>query len=185
LAALWPQLKLDREQFFDLARHQVPAGETFSMGILALRNSMGRNAVSELHERVSRRMWSFLWPDRPAEQVPTTQSPVACARPADGSPTARLVRCPSGSDWRISSFAHQSIPDEQLWAVRMHLKRKLAFYLLERVRGRWSAGGYHPVQVVASGVLIILRHHRFVLLRHPKRADLIFLTSKGYWISSM
>ncbi|HET9914648.1 MAG TPA: alpha-glucan family phosphorylase, partial [Anaerolineales bacterium] len=47
LAALWPQLNLSREQFFDIARHQMPHGEMFSMGILALRNSKGRNAVSE------------------------------------------------------------------------------------------------------------------------------------------
>jgi len=38
--------------------------------------------------------------------------------------------------------------------VRLHLKRKLAFYMRERVRDRWEEGGYHPVQVVASGVMI-------------------------------
>jgi starch phosphorylase len=46
------------------------------------------------------------------------------------------------------------IPDAELLNVRFHLKRKLAFYLRERVRERWIEGGYHPVQVVASGVLI-------------------------------
>ncbi len=47
-----------------------------------------------------------------------------------------------------------SIPDDELWAVRLHLKRKLTFYLRERVRDRWTYGGFHPVQVVSSGVLI-------------------------------
>ena len=46
------------------------------------------------------------------------------------------------------------IPDEELWAVRQHLKRKLTFYMRERVRDRWTHGGFHPVQVVSSGVLI-------------------------------
>ncbi len=46
------------------------------------------------------------------------------------------------------------VPDDQLWNVRLHLKRKLAFYMRERVRERWAHGGYHPVQVVSSGVLI-------------------------------
>jgi starch phosphorylase len=65
-----------------------------------------------------------------------------------------------GSDW----YAHlddpefwshvDEIPDAELWAVRLHLKRKLAFYLRERVRDRWTHGGFHPVQVVSSGVLI-------------------------------
>src|SRR6185503_4361578 len=48
LAAIWPQLKLTRDQFFNVARHQMPQGEMFSMGVLALRTSNGRNAVSEL-----------------------------------------------------------------------------------------------------------------------------------------
>jgi starch phosphorylase len=43
---------------------------------------------------------------------------------------------------------------EKLWEVRLHLKRKLVFYLRERVRDRWAHGGFHPVQVVSSGVMI-------------------------------
>jgi starch phosphorylase len=42
------------------------------MGILALRNSNGRNAVSELHGQVSRKMWHFLWGDAREEDVPIT-----------------------------------------------------------------------------------------------------------------
>lgn len=161
LAAIWPQLKLGREEFFDLARHKVPEGETFSMGVLALRNSQGRNAVSELHGSVSRRMWNFLWPDRTEDQVPITYV-------TNGVHTANwmarrlrnLLDQSLGADWqdRLDEpdlwAGLDAIPDDQLWAIRTHLKRKLAFYMRERVRGRWTGGGYHPVQVVASGVLI-------------------------------
>ena len=161
LAAIWPQLKLDREQFFDLARHKRPEGEAFSMGVLALRNSQGRNAVSELHGRVSRRMWGFLWPDRTEDQVPITHV-------TNGVHTAnwmaRRLRLLLDQQWgpqwqdRLDEAelwaGLDAIPDEQLWAIRTHLKRRLAFYMRERVRGRWTEGGYHPVQVVASGVLI-------------------------------
>ncbi len=55
---------------------------------------------------------------------------------------------------RICGPNIDGIPDDELWAVRLHLKRKLAFYLRERVRDRWTYGGFHPVQVVSSGVLI-------------------------------
>ena len=72
LAALWPQLNLTRDQFFDVARHQMPQGEMFSMGILALRNSDGRNAVSELHGHVARKMWNFLWQQKDEDAVPIT-----------------------------------------------------------------------------------------------------------------
>jgi starch phosphorylase len=161
LAALWPELKVSREKFFDIARHHMPSGETFSMGILALRNAQGRNAVSELHGRVARRMWRFLWPDRSEEEVPITHV-------TNGVHTANwmarrlriLFDLHLGADWmdRLDDpdlwLKLDKIPASALWDVRMHLKRKLAFYMRERVRERWRAGGYHPVQVVSSGVMI-------------------------------
>jgi starch phosphorylase len=69
------------------------------------------------------------------------------------------------------------IPDSVLWQVRTHLKRKLIFYMDERVRQRWKAGGFHPVQVLASGALLdpyaltIGFARRFATY---KRANLIF-----------
>ncbi len=161
LSPFWPQLKLDREQFFDIARRQWPSSETFSMGVLALKNSNGRNAVSELHGRVARRMWNFLWPDCAEEDVPIISI-------TNGVHTANwmarrlrnLLDKHLGSDWydHLDDPAIWSklddVPDDQLWNVRLHLKRKLAFYMRERVRERWAHGGYHPVQVVSSGVLI-------------------------------
>ncbi len=183
-SALWPQLKLEREQFFDIARRGWPSGETFSMGVLALRNSGARNAVSELHGSVARRMWNFLWPDLSQEQVPISHV-------TNGVHSANwmarrmrsLLDVHLGADWyeRLDEPGLWSgldqIPDAELWAVRIHLKRKLAFYMRERVRGRWAEGGYHPVQVVASGVLInpyaltIGFARRFAAY---KRANLIF-----------
>jgi glycogen phosphorylase len=161
LAAIWPQLNLSRDQFFDIARHQKPQGEMFSMGILALRNSAGRNAVSELHGHVSRRMWNFLWQDREEQDVPITH--VTNGVHVSNWMARRLMNlfCDRlGDDWydHIDDpdfwSAVEDIPDSDLWAVRLHLKRKLAFYLRERVRDRWTHGGFHPVQVVSSGVLI-------------------------------
>ncbi|MEP7135039.1 MAG: alpha-glucan family phosphorylase [Chloroflexota bacterium] len=161
LGAIWPQLGLTREQFFDLARNQHGHSESFSMGVLALRNSDGRNGVSELHGEVSRKMWNFLWPEKSEKDVPITYV-------TNGVHTANwmarrlrnLISQHMGSDWmdRLDDpklwKKIDSIPDKELWDVRLHLKRKLAFYMRERVRERWTVGGFHPVQVVSSGVLI-------------------------------
>ncbi|HEX8991466.1 MAG TPA: alpha-glucan family phosphorylase [Anaerolineales bacterium] len=161
LSVMWPQLNLDREQFFEIARRQWPTSETFSMGVLALRNAEGLNAVSELHGRVARRMWNFMWPHRLEKDVPITHI-------TNGVHTANwmarrlrnLLDKHLGSDWYVRLDEEHiwskldAIPDSELWDVRLHLKRKLAFYMRERVRERWTDGGYHPVQVVTSGVLI-------------------------------
>jgi starch phosphorylase len=161
MSAFWPQLKLEREAFFNLARRRWPDGETFSMGVLALKNSQGRNAVSELHGRVARRMWQFLWPGTSEDEVPISHV-------TNGVHTANwmarrlrvLFDAYLGPDWYRQLddpdlwSRVESIPDDELWAIRLHLKRKLAFYMRERVREHWTAGELHPVQVVTAGVLI-------------------------------
>lgn len=161
LSAIWPQLNLTREQFFDVARHQMPQGEMYGMGVLALRNAEGRNAVSELHGHVSRRMWNFLWPDKSVEDVPIMH--VTNGVHVSNWMARRLVNLFNdylGDDWLDLLDEPDlwknidDIPDDELWAVRQHLKRKLTFYMRERVRDRWTVGGFHPVQVVSSGVLL-------------------------------
>ena len=161
LAAIWPQLGLNREQFYDLARHEQSYGETFSMGVLALRSSKGRNAVSELHGHVSRDMWKFLWSDKKVEDVPIMHV-------TNGVHTANwmarrlrlLLDTHLGEGWmdRLDETELwdkiDELPDQALWDVRQHLKRKMNFYLRERVRDRWTVGGFHPVQVVSAGVLL-------------------------------
>ena len=161
LSAIWPQLKLTREQFFDIARHQMPQGEMFGMGVLALRNAQGRNGVSELHGQVARKMWHFLWADKPEADVPITH--ITNGVHVSNWMARRMINLFNdylGEDWLDLHDEPDiwtnidDIPDDELWAVRQHLKRKLVFYLRERVRDRWTVGGFHPVQVVSSGVLI-------------------------------
>ncbi len=161
LASLWPELGLTRDQFADLARHQQNWGETFSMPVLALKYSNGRNAVSELHGVVSRDMWKELWPGHTADEVPITYV-------TNGVHTstwmARRIRVlyekHFGADWleHLDDFEMwekmDSISPQELWAVRSHLKRKLALYIQERARQRWMKGGFHPVQVIASGAML-------------------------------
>ncbi len=158
---LWQQLGLDRDQFIDLARHTVSWGETFSMPALALQLSSKSNAVSELHGQVSRGMWHFLYPEKLIEDVPITHITNGVHT---GTWLARRLRHLYdrylGADWLehvddpdIWELVN-NIPDERLWAVREHLKRKLVAYMRERARQRWLHGGWHPVQLVASGVLL-------------------------------
>jgi starch phosphorylase len=160
-SGFWPQLGMDRERFIDLARHQQPWGESYSMAVLAFRTSGKVNGVSELHGKVARRMWSFLWPSRAPEDVPITH--ITNGIHADTWLARRLGLLYDrylGADWRLHLDdpeiweAIDRIPDAELWAVRRHLKRKLAAFVRERTRLRWQAGKLHPVQAIASGVML-------------------------------
>lgn len=157
----WPQLNLSRDEFIELARHAQPWGEMFSMPVLALRLSEHRNAVSELHGQVSRKMWQFLWPDRDVDNVPITHV-------TNGVHTSTwlarrlglLFDRYLGAGWldRLDDpdlwAGVENIPDGEIWLVRQHLKRKLLNFANERARRQWLAGGTHPVQIVAGGVLL-------------------------------
>jgi starch phosphorylase len=157
----WPQLGLDREAFLDIARRKEPWGETFSMPVLAIRTAERANGVSELHGQVARQMWSFLWPTLPVEQVPIRHITNGIHT---GTWLARrlwllfdryfepgwMERADEPQTWEPV----ERIPDEELWAVRRHLKRKLVAYMRERARKQWLEARVHPVQVIASGVLL-------------------------------
>ena len=158
---LWPELGLDREGFIDLARHQNPWGDVFSMPVLALRLSDHRNGVSEMHGTVARRMWRHLWPELQEDEVPITHITNGVHT---GSWLARRLRHLYdrylGPAWLENLDDPQTwekiedIPDAELWIVRKHLKRKLVAYMRERARDQWLKDNVHPVQVIASGVLL-------------------------------
>jgi starch phosphorylase len=182
---LWPELGLDREQFMDIARvKQDWGGEAFSMPKLALKLSDFRNGVSKIHGQVSKQMWHELWPDKPIDEVPITYITNGVhTRTWLARRLALLYRRFLGPDWSDHIDDEEMwervdlIPDADLWRVRRHLKRKLVAYMVNRGRDAWQAGGVHPVQTVASGVLLdpyaltIGFARRFATY---KRANLIF-----------
>ncbi len=158
---LWVELGLTRDQFIDLARNKVSWGDVFSMPVLALRNSSYRNAVSELHGRVARKMWHFLWAEKREEDVPIIH--ITNGIHTDTWLARRLGHLYDrylGENWRAHLDDPEiweqimNIPDDQLWAVRRHLKRKLVAYISERARQQWLRGETHPIQTLASGVLL-------------------------------
>jgi starch phosphorylase len=157
----WGELGLSRDEFIDLARHTVAWGDAYSMPALALRLSDGRNAVSELHGRVARQMWHSLWRGKKLDEVPITHITNGIHMHTWLARRLRLLYDRYlGPDWAEHADEPEvwdlvaNIPDDQLWAVRMHLKRKLAFYVRERARAMWLRGGAHPVQVLAAGALL-------------------------------
>lgn len=69
----WDKLKTNRNEFMDLGIEKLPGGgQHYSMTVLALRLSAISNGVSELHGKVSRDMWTHIYPDLPAVEIPIT-----------------------------------------------------------------------------------------------------------------
>lgn len=71
LGPLRDSLGISYDQLMGLGRvdPQNPH-ETFCMTVLALKLSRKANAVSQLHGRITRRMWAHLWPWREEEEIP-------------------------------------------------------------------------------------------------------------------
>lgn len=157
----WPELGLDQEGFIDLAGRQVSWGEAFSMPVLALRFSGQHNGVSELHGRVARRMWHFLWPQVKEDDVRISYITNGIhTRTWLSKRMGQLYGKYMGADWQERLDDPElwkkiyEIPDKELWMARRHAKRKLAFYIRERARRQWLRDGIHPVQVIAAGALL-------------------------------
>jgi len=150
----WTELGLTREQFMALGDDEGAYGMT----PLALRLSAKANGVSELHGEVSRAMWQWMYPGQavPIGHVTNgVHAPTWLARRMK-----RLFDDYLGVGWmsRIDdpeTWQHlHEVPDEELWAIRKHLKRRLAAFMRERARSKWITHRQHPVQTIASGVLV-------------------------------
>lgn len=156
----WPQLGLTREEFLELGHHENDR-HGFNMTALALRMCGRRNAVSELHGRVSRRMWQPLWPEREEHQVPIDHVTNGIHTPSwIGGAMHRLYRRHLSPDWveRHDDPALWErildVPDASLWDAHVHLKGKLMTFMRERSRTRRMEGAMTPEQVLCSGVFL-------------------------------
>jgi len=179
----WPRLGLNREQFLELGSH-VGNWQGFNMTALALRVCGQCNGVSKLHGEVSRRMWQSVWPEKPVEQVPISHVTNGIHVPAwIGEAVNKIYRKYLGPDW----IEHHDdpalwerildVPDDELWAAHLHLKRKLTSLIRERARRRRVKRRMDAEQVLCAGTfldpdaLIIGFARRFATY---KRATLIF-----------
>ncbi|MFL5732478.1 MAG: alpha-glucan family phosphorylase [Chloroflexia bacterium] len=141
----WTQLGLDREEFHALAKEGQPWGPTFGMTVLALNGSHHRNGVSQLHGRVSRNMWHWLWPNRPVDQVPIESI-------TNGVHTGtwlaaelhKLYDRYLGPNWydKLDDPATwqpiYNIPDSELWDLHTHLRHDLIEFARDKLQ-RWHA----------------------------------------------
>ena len=159
----WQSLGMTRDQFIDLARNTNNLGRRHLFACRFWPCTLPTIAMPSLNctERSAARCGNSCGRSGGEEDVPITHITNGVHT---GTWLARRMRVLFdrylGPDWLEQiddpDFWEQieNIPDNELWVVRRHLKRKLVAYMMERSRQSWLTTTVHPVQVIAGGVLL-------------------------------
>lgn len=157
----WEQLGIDRRAFLELGGEGNSEPQSFNMTVLALKMADQRNAVSQLHGSVTRKMWHGLWPDIAEEQVPISHVTNGIHVPSWVAPELNhLLAKYLGADWLMRhDDSHlwekvSEIPDEALWAICQRLRRKLVGAIRERMRTRWLEDDVPWTHMLTTGALL-------------------------------
>jgi len=158
----YPSLGIDHQQFMSLGR-LVPSDEkeTFKMPVLALKLSTYRNGVSRLHGRVSRKIWSSIWPDLPENEVPITSITNGVHIKSWLSEEMNsLYERYLGVNWadeitdNLNWDAVSQIPDEEFWRIHQRSRESLVAFTRARLKAQMQRRGtYHTELNWAEEVL--------------------------------
>jgi len=113
--------------------------ERFNMAYFAMRGSIMTNAVSQLHEEVSRKLFQVLYPRWPEREVPITHVTNGVHVPSWDSPMAdRVWETACGKERWLGGLervdeAIRQLTDEEVWAFRTEARRALVQYTRRRL----------------------------------------------------
>jgi starch phosphorylase len=155
------QCGIPPEQLLGLGRvNPGDPAEPFNMAYLAARTCARVNGVSELHGRVSRRIFAPLFPRWPESEVPVTHVTNAVHVPSWDSPWAdRLWTEAAGKERWLGTperlpQALAQLSDAQLWNFRGMERRDLVDYARRRLQRQLSQrGGREESAAIAHGAL--------------------------------
>lgn len=151
------KLGLSRDQFIDLGRENMGDYELFSMAVMAINLSSGSNGVAQLHGEVSRRMWQWVYPRVPKDEVPIgaitngihMQSWVS-------SEMAALFDRYLNPAWRTDEESPaiwqdvEGIPDAELWRTHERRRERLVAFARRRLRDQLERRGHSPSEIGAA-----------------------------------
>jgi glycogen phosphorylase len=147
LHRLQPQITQSFSDLLALGRvDPADENESFCMTVLALKATRAANAVSELHGRVSRKMWQPLYPGTGVDEVPIGHI-------TNGIHLLGWMKGPVRSFWRRKLGAGwdaqvntpefwsrmldpELISDEELWSLRYRLRRALIEFARRLLQGQ-------------------------------------------------
>ena len=152
-------LGLSQWDFMELGR--VPKSGEFCMTVLALRTASRANGVSKLHGDVSRKMWQWLWPAVPVEEVPIGHVTNGVHfRSWISAELNQLYDRYLGPNWREEPANSdvwsrvQSIPAEELWRTHERRRERLVSYARRRVRDQRIARAAPQAEIEAAAEVL-------------------------------
>lgn len=135
------------------------SSEPFNMAYLAIRGSGAVNGVSQLHGKVSRRLFEPLFPRWPEDEVPVRHVTNGVHMPTWDSAAADMLwtgAC-GKSRWleptELLEQAIRRVADADLWQLRSVARKLLVEFARERLARQLSVAGDEPAAVSAAKLL--------------------------------
>ena len=184
LAPLIQKTGISWQHFMDMGRANPGTSERFSMSVFALNTAQETNGVSKLHGTVSQKMFQPVWKGFFPEELHVGYVTNGVHLPSWATSSVKALY---EKHFGESFFADQSNPDiwkkihnvsdDELWDLRMHLKKKLVDYIREEFKEGWLKNQADPSRImnmleeVNPNALLIGFSRRFATY---KRAHLLF-----------
>lgn len=184
MAPMIKSISIPWQQFMDMGRDNPGSHEKFSMSVFALNTAQEANGVSKLHGTVSQQMFQPLWKGYFPEElhVGYVTNGVHLPSWATSSVKALYEKYFGESFYRDQSNPDiwkniYNVSDDELWKLRMHLKKKLVDYIEVEFKEGWLKNQAAPSRImnileeVNPNALLIGFSRRFATY---KRAHLLF-----------
>ena len=184
LAPFIQKTAISWQHFMDMGRANPGTNERFSMSVFALNTAQETNGVSQLHGTVSQRMFQPIWKGFFPEELHVGYVTNGVHLPSWATSSVKALYEKHFGD---SFFGDQSNPniwqniynvsDDELWDLRMHLKKKLVDYIQVEFKEGWLKNQADPSRImnmleeVNPNALLIGFSRRFATY---KRAHLLF-----------
>lgn len=172
------------QQFMDMGRANPGTQEKFSMSVFALNTAQEANGVSKLHGHVSQKMFQPVWKGYFPEElhVGYVTNGVHLPSWATSSVKALYEKYFGESFYNDQSNPEiwkkiYNVSDDELWQLRVHLKKKLVDYIQVEFKEGWLKNQADPSRImnmleeVNPNALLIGFSRRFATY---KRAHLLF-----------
>lgn len=156
LETLCDKMQFSPKQIYQWAQMEGDKNHNteFSMTIFGLRMAQYSNGVSRLHGKISRKMWHYLWPEHPEDEVPInhiTNGVHVTSWVSDKN--AALYTRYIGPEWRVGPLNEamlsriEQIPDEELWLTHCLERSRLIAFSREHIEKSHKARNAHISQI--------------------------------------